>query len=50
MKFLVVLAVLMTVAGMALGDLILGVLGATAFANAGVDALARRHHAVPAHG
>ena len=48
MKLLVALAVLIIVAGIAIGDLILGVLGAIALANAGVDALARRHHVAPA--
>lgn len=45
MKILMVLAVLMAVAGVVLGDAILGVLGAVAVACAGTDALARRYQA-----
>lgn len=41
MKILMVLAVLMAVAGIVLGDVILGIFGAVAVACAGTDALAR---------
>ncbi|MGU9854447.1 hypothetical protein ACU680_27000 [Pseudomonas koreensis] len=41
MKILMILAVLMVIAGVVLGDSILGVLGAVSLACAGVDALAR---------
>jgi len=43
MKTLIVIAAVMAIAGVGLGDSILGIFGAVALACAGSDALARRY-------
>ncbi|MEQ1053875.1 hypothetical protein [Pseudomonas aeruginosa] len=45
MKILIVVAAVMVIAGVSLGDSILSVLGAVAVACAGTDLLARRYEA-----